>query len=177
MTPAAPQGNELYFLSFRITSRYIVTLDCTCNVRQKSNGLLKSSQSDDVKSLWISYHSIVSDGIGNGEKPSISKHFLASGVTSRWLIGSTPKRQVGGSNPLGCANKVRCASAYLAFFTKRIQTIHCNRPVDDCSLGRGPATPLFFFLTKKNANESSRVCQKSEWLSHSLQSVKEPQFL
>ena len=42
---------ELYFLSFRITSRYIVTLDCTCNVRQKSNGLLKSSQSDDVKSL------------------------------------------------------------------------------------------------------------------------------
>ena len=91
MTPAAPHGNELYFLSFRITSRYIVTLDCTCNVRQKSNGLLKSSQSDDVKSLWISYHSIVSDGIGNGEKPSISKHFLASGVTSRWLIGSTPK--------------------------------------------------------------------------------------
>ena len=103
MTPAAPHGNELYFLSFRITSRYIVTLDCTCNVRQKSNGLLKSSQSDDVKSLWISYHSIVSDGIGNGEKPSISKHFLASGVTSRWLIGSTPKRKVARSNRAGSA--------------------------------------------------------------------------
>ena len=105
MTPAAPQGNELYFLSFRITSRYIVTLDCTRNVHQKSNGLLKSSQSDDVKSLWISYHSIVSDGIGNGEKPSISKHFLASGVTSRWLIGATPKRGVGGSSPFCDATK------------------------------------------------------------------------
>ena len=105
MTPAAPHGNELYFLSFRITSRYIVTLDCTRNVHQKSNGLLKSSQSDDVKSLWISYYSVVSDGIGNAEKPSISKHFLASGVTSRWLIGATPKRKAVGSNPARDASK------------------------------------------------------------------------
>ena len=44
-------GNELYFLSFRITSSYIVTFTCTCNVHQKSKALLISSQSDGVKSL------------------------------------------------------------------------------------------------------------------------------
>lgn len=32
--------DELDFLSFRITSRYIVTFSCIQNVRQKSNGLL-----------------------------------------------------------------------------------------------------------------------------------------
>lgn len=36
---------------FVITSSYIVTLTCTCNVHQKSKALLISSQSDGVKSL------------------------------------------------------------------------------------------------------------------------------
>ena len=35
----ATHENELYFLSFRITSSYIVTFTCTCNVRQKSKAL------------------------------------------------------------------------------------------------------------------------------------------
>ena len=108
MTPAVPYENELDFLSFRITSSYIVTFTCTCNVRQKSKALLISSQSDGVKSLWISYYSVVSDGIGNAEKPSISKHFLASGVTSRWLIGSTPKRKAVCSNHIGDAISKKC---------------------------------------------------------------------
>ena len=36
---------------------------------------------------------MVSDGIGNTEKACISKHFLASGVTCRCRIGSTPNCQ------------------------------------------------------------------------------------
>ena len=48
---------------------------------------------------------MVSDGIGNTEKACISKHFLVSGVTCRCRIGSTPKRKVSGSNPLGNARE------------------------------------------------------------------------
>ena len=77
-----------------------MTFTCTCNVHQKSKALLISSQSDGVKSLWISYHSVVSDGIWNAEKPCISKHFLALDVTSRCRIGATPKRKAAGSNPV-----------------------------------------------------------------------------
>ena len=76
-------GSDRENLSLRITSGYIVTLSCTRNVHQKSNCLLISSQMDGVKSPWISYHSVVPDGKANAEKACISKHFLASDVTSR----------------------------------------------------------------------------------------------
>lgn len=61
----------------RITSRYIVAFSCTCNIHQKSKTLLISSKLDVTKSLWISYHSMVSDGIWNVEKVCISKHFFS----------------------------------------------------------------------------------------------------
>ena len=82
------------FLSFRITSSYIVPFSCTYNGHQKSNCLLISSKLDVVKSLWNRLQSIVPDRIENGEKPCISKDFLVLCFTSRCHIGATPKREV-----------------------------------------------------------------------------------
>ena len=87
------------FLSFRITSSYIVPFSCTYNGHQKSNCLLISSKLDVVKSLWNRLQSIVPDRIENGEKPCISKDFLVLCFTSRCRIGATPKRNAPGSNP------------------------------------------------------------------------------
>ena len=80
------------FLSFRITSSYIVPFSCTYNGHQKSNCLLISSKLDVVKSLWNRLQSIVPDRIENGEKPCIFKDFLVLCFTSRCRIGATPKR-------------------------------------------------------------------------------------
>ena len=91
----------MYFLSFRITSSYIVPFSCTYNGHQKSNCLLISSKLDVVKSLWNRLQSIVPNRIENGEKPCISKDFLVLCFTSRCRIGATPKRKASGSNPLG----------------------------------------------------------------------------
>ena len=92
------------FLSFRITSSYIVPFSCTYNGHQKSNCLLISSKLDVVKSLWNRLQSIVPDRIENGEKPCISKDFLVLCFTSRRRIGATPKRKVGDSNSFRRAN-------------------------------------------------------------------------
>ena len=93
----------LDFLSFCITSSYIVPFSCTYNGHQKSNCLLISSKLDVVKSLWNRLQSIVPDRIENGEKPCISKDFLVLCFTSRCRIGATPKRKAVGSNPAGSA--------------------------------------------------------------------------
>lgn len=97
---------------------------CTCNGHQKSNCLLISSKVDVVKSLWNCLQSVVPDRIENGEKPCISKDFLALCFTSQCHIGSTPKRKVARSNragrarlstvfvcepvPVGCKDGVTC---------------------------------------------------------------------
>ena len=153
MTPAAPHENELYFLSFRITSSYIVTFTCTCNVHQKSKALLISSQSDGVKSLWISYHSVVSDGIWNAEKPCISKHFLALDVTSRCRIGATPKRNAGGSSPPRDASQQRGRWKISRFFSNRIR---CHPKSQDILLIRKNVTK--WLLAKNGACFRVHLC-------------------
>ena len=92
------------FLSFRITSSYIVPFSCTYNGHQKSNCLLISSKLDVVKSLWNRLQSIVPDRIENGEKPCIFKDFLVLCFTSRCRIGATPKRKVVSSSLAGGAS-------------------------------------------------------------------------
>ena len=102
---------------------YIEEFACTCNVHQKSKALLISSQSDGVKSLWKCLWSLIPDRIWNSEKPCISKDFLALCCTWFHRIGSTPKRGVGGSNPLWDARKHRCKpffSGFAAFFLFRL---------------------------------------------------------
>ena len=104
------------FLSFRITSSYIVPFSCTYNGHQKSNCLLISSKLDVVKSLWNRLQSIVPDRIENGEKPCISKDFLVLCFTSRCRIGATPKRKVARSNRAGCATSSRTSLGSRRFF-------------------------------------------------------------
>lgn len=58
---------------------------------------------------------MVSDGIENAEKACISKHFLASDVTSRCRFGATPKRGVEGSSPFWDVDFTPFANNLLCF--------------------------------------------------------------
>ena len=115
------------FLSFRITSSYIVPFSCTYNGHQKSNCLLISSKLDVVKSLWNRLQSIVPDRIENGEKPWISKDFLLLCFTSRCRIGATPKRKVVSSSLAGGAKDPQSPPGGCGFLLSKGSNIQMQR--------------------------------------------------